>query len=128
MIGFPGETLEEIKSTIRLVKKVRPTVVQLHIFTPFPGTEFYQELKNKDMIRADEWLYGDPLNFNYPHIRTMSNKAFKKLAVRLFKELDLYNLKNARQPFNIKHTLIFRLYRKFKIFFREAFLFLNRTQ
>jgi len=39
IVGFPGETEEDFKKTINLVKKVRPDVVNISKFGPRPGTE-----------------------------------------------------------------------------------------
>ncbi len=55
MIGNPKETLEDIRSTFRIMKRLKPDYVHLTIFTPFPGTEIYSHgLINGD-IRTDYW-------------------------------------------------------------------------
>ena len=40
IIGYPGETKEQLQATINLVKKVRPYIVSASafIFTPYHGT------------------------------------------------------------------------------------------
>lgn len=44
MIGNPTETAEEIKSTIKAAKALDPDLIQVHFFTPYPGSKIYDEL------------------------------------------------------------------------------------
>ncbi|MHA1874357.1 MAG: tRNA (N(6)-L-threonylcarbamoyladenosine(37)-C(2))-methylthiotransferase [Candidatus Heimdallarchaeaceae archaeon] len=39
IVGFPGETEEDFKKTIALIKKIKPDVVNISKFGPRPGTE-----------------------------------------------------------------------------------------
>ena len=41
MVGLPGETPEMHMETVQLNRQIRPTVVGLAVFTPFPGTDLY---------------------------------------------------------------------------------------
>jgi radical SAM superfamily enzyme YgiQ (UPF0313 family) len=41
MVGIPYETIEDIKKTIELNKKIEPDEVQCSIFYPFPGTDLF---------------------------------------------------------------------------------------
>lgn len=41
MIGYPGETLQTIEETRQWVKKVKPDMVALSLFTPFPGSDVF---------------------------------------------------------------------------------------
>lgn len=45
MLGNPTETEEEIMSSIWLAKKLKPDLIQIHFFTPYPGTQIYNGLK-----------------------------------------------------------------------------------
>ncbi|WP_238651768.1 B12-binding domain-containing radical SAM protein [Paenibacillus piscarius] len=42
MIGFPGETEEDIRMTQRMIQSISAKSVTLSIFTPFPGNELYE--------------------------------------------------------------------------------------
>jgi radical SAM superfamily enzyme YgiQ (UPF0313 family) len=44
MIGFPGETHEQVEATIRLALRLDPDQVQFCTVTPYPGTPLYREL------------------------------------------------------------------------------------
>ncbi|NJD53203.1 MAG: radical SAM protein [Candidatus Methanoperedens sp.] len=94
IIGFPTETREEIRDTINLIAEIKPTFVDLSIFCPYPGTDFYYDLQkqgqlDKDFMKSDMW---------YPYITytgTMNNEEFKKIALEALKYVDKYNYNNA---------------------------------
>ncbi len=44
IIGFPGETIEDVKETIQLAKDLNGALVSMFYFTPLPGTEIYRNL------------------------------------------------------------------------------------
>jgi len=44
MFGVPGETEEQRAETLRFVNEVQPSYVSPSVFTPYPGTVFYEEL------------------------------------------------------------------------------------
>ena len=46
MFGMPDDTKESLLGTIKYAKKLNTHVAQFFIFTPFPGTEYYEEVKN----------------------------------------------------------------------------------
>jgi radical SAM superfamily enzyme YgiQ (UPF0313 family) len=53
MVGFPGETKEDMLKTVLIGSKVKADVVGIHITMPLPGTEiFHYAVKNK-MLPAD---------------------------------------------------------------------------
>jgi radical SAM superfamily enzyme YgiQ (UPF0313 family) len=45
MIGFPEDTEESIRYVLRYAKGVNPTFANFNVVTPYPGTEFYEEIK-----------------------------------------------------------------------------------
>jgi len=45
IIGCPGETEEEIRMSMRLAKELHPDMLQVCIFTPYPGSAVYEEYK-----------------------------------------------------------------------------------
>ncbi len=44
MIGFPEDTAQSIKGVLRYAKGVNPTFANFNIVTPYPGTEFYNQV------------------------------------------------------------------------------------
>ena len=55
MIGNPSETLEDIRTTFKVIKKLNPDYIHLTIFTPFPGTKIYFDGLKSGYIDRDYW-------------------------------------------------------------------------
>ncbi len=55
ILGFPGETREEMDKTIDFSIKLNADYSQYSILTPFPGTPIYRELKKKKLIDTENW-------------------------------------------------------------------------
>ncbi len=55
MLGFPGETKENIYETYKLCLRLKPTIMGFHLITPMPGADiFYQAIEEKK-IAVDIW-------------------------------------------------------------------------
>ena len=55
MIGLPGETLEDIELTKKLIMEVRPDHVEINMVTPYPGTDIFEKLMPEDPFKIDRW-------------------------------------------------------------------------
>jgi radical SAM superfamily enzyme YgiQ (UPF0313 family) len=70
MIGSPTETREDILTTFRVARSLKPDYVHMTILTPFPGTEIYRMALEKGVIERDVWrefaARPDP-SFEPPH-------------------------------------------------------------
>lgn len=44
IIGFPDETEEQLKDSVRLINSIKASLVPVYHFTPLPGTELYKEV------------------------------------------------------------------------------------
>ncbi|MGI0072103.1 MAG: B12-binding domain-containing radical SAM protein [Thermoplasmata archaeon] len=47
MLGFPGETLEDIEATLQLFRRFSPEEYSVSIAVPVPGTRFYESVKDR---------------------------------------------------------------------------------
>lgn len=47
MIGFPDDTTRSIAAVLKYAKLVGPTFANFNIVTPYPGTEFFNELREQ---------------------------------------------------------------------------------
>jgi radical SAM superfamily enzyme YgiQ (UPF0313 family) len=54
VIGFPGENKDTANNTIKLMKELRPDLVQISVATPIPGTDFYRWVKEKGYILSED--------------------------------------------------------------------------
>jgi len=78
IIGLPGETRKTVRDTINFWRKIRPTYSGFTMATPFPNTQFEQEIKSKDQL----------LNVNYNEYRCGGSYVRTDELTRT--ELDFY--------------------------------------
>lgn len=65
MVGFPGETPEQMKKTIALSKELNPDTVQFYPVMVYPGTHAYEQYRSEGWITAENyraWLTEDGLH------------------------------------------------------------------
>jgi len=70
VIGFPGETLEQIEQTVKFAEEIECDYVSFSIATPYPGTEMYDICKESGFL--SDGFCDDSLVFGFGkgHIRT----------------------------------------------------------
>ena len=77
MIGNPEETLDDIYTTFKVMKRLKPDYLHMTILTPFPGTKIYHDGLAKGIIKMDYWrnFAADPRpGFVAPHWDEMFTK------------------------------------------------------
>jgi anaerobic magnesium-protoporphyrin IX monomethyl ester cyclase len=47
MLGYPGETLDDIEATLRLFRRFSPEEYSVSIAVPVPGTRFYEAVRDR---------------------------------------------------------------------------------
>lgn len=47
MIGFPEDTEESIRNVLRYARQVNPTYANFNLVTPYPGTAFFEEIRER---------------------------------------------------------------------------------
>ncbi|KKN08397.1 hypothetical protein LCGC14_1057120 [marine sediment metagenome] len=67
IIGFPGETKSMVRQNIQFARSLNMTIVQFTPITAFPGTPFFEEMKEKGMITSNNYKHYDLL---HPMMRT----------------------------------------------------------
>jgi len=84
IIGYPGETLETIKETEKLLLTTKPTGVNLSIICPFPNTRVYEQAKEQGMMISD-WGIDQPTPWiklpwmeNYDTLHECRKKLLKR--------------------------------------------------
>lgn len=87
IIGEPSETEEEIRDTIEYAKYINPATAQFSILTPYPGTEVWNQLRDRLIIQ--DWdkydglhavFHGDHLQA--PQIESLCRKAYIQFYLR----------------------------------------------
>ncbi len=112
MFGFPWETAKEIRHTNKFIKKMRKKVDYFNeggVLIPYPGTEIYEEYKDK--IGFKDWWLSDWLPENFEPLHKIQPWYFfpytKQQRKEIKRGLDIivaHNLKGKIQ--NIKFSKI----------------------
>jgi anaerobic magnesium-protoporphyrin IX monomethyl ester cyclase len=58
--GYPGETWDEIRDTIRLVRETEPDDIGVSVAYPLPGTKFHERVA-RDLVAQTNWSDSDDL-------------------------------------------------------------------
>ena len=93
IIGFPGETLEDIRRTIEFAIELEPDTVQFYPIMVYPGTEAYEEYSQRGWLTAKsyrDWLTEDGLhncvvrneNFSSVELVRLCDDARRKFYLR----------------------------------------------
>jgi hopanoid biosynthesis associated radical SAM protein HpnJ len=67
IIGLPGETRESIRRTIEFAKRMDTETVQVSIAHPYPGTEFYDYVRENKLLTIDSMT--DETGHQLPNIK-----------------------------------------------------------
>jgi len=79
MVGFPGETAEDVMETAKLAAEVRSDFVRVHITTPMPGSDLWDMLEAKQQIDVKDFsLYDSRINVVH-HTDELSREDIKRL-------------------------------------------------
>jgi anaerobic magnesium-protoporphyrin IX monomethyl ester cyclase len=72
ILGFPGETQSTLNDTLHFAKELKLDTVSFYIFSPYPGSEIFKELKdNGEIIHSDYQYYQlivDPRKSKLPFV------------------------------------------------------------
>lgn len=80
LLGLPEDSIETVKETIQHAKRLNTFLAQFHILTPFPGTEFYEKVK--DRISTSNWEEFNSFtpvinnNISRDELRNLKERAF----------------------------------------------------
>lgn len=83
ILGLPDDTDESIRRTINYAKKLNTHVAQFFIFTPFPGTEFFEQIR--DEIIETDWERFDSYTPVFRH-KNLAPEALLYWKEKAFKE------------------------------------------
>ena len=128
MVGFPDETEETFKQTMDFIPILKPDGVIFSIFTPYPGSDIYDECKEKGIIKGDFdmalYNHQSPLNCFTKHI---PKERFYELREKAFTFVDKYNnkAKFRRGIASLKHRGIKATWKR--VFTHYYSKFLNRV-
>lgn len=85
MIGLPGESAETVQETVALAKRLPNDSLQFSIATPFPGTEFFDYCKQRNLLVTEDWTDYDGTFgavVRYENLSKKEIEAFHAAAIR----------------------------------------------
>ncbi|MCU0612718.1 MAG: B12-binding domain-containing radical SAM protein [Candidatus Eisenbacteria bacterium] len=96
IVGFPGETLDQMRQTFALPRKLGLTYAWFFIANPLPGTELYEVCRRNGYLREGFDFVNN--SFSRCNIKTdaWEPRDVERLAHREFLKFNFYNL--ARHP------------------------------
>lgn len=113
IIGNPTETREEIVRSIKLARALQPDILQVSFFTPFPGSNIYNDTGHNFALSEIMGMY----HYSPGRRTNMSDLSNKDLAEmhKLFYRAFLFNLK-----FSLKHIFKYLIFYvlNFRVFLR----------
>lgn len=137
--GLPGETKETIRKTIDLALNLDPTTIQFSILTPFPGTDFYQEMKEQGHLLGLKWAEYDGSyksaicldNLTGRDLEQAVQFAYKQWANHCFQKRQLNRVASGGYYYQLlvtslkRYGLFITVLKIVRFFFRRLVLFLK---
>lgn len=88
-LGMPGDTKEIMNKTVKFVHKLKPNYAIYSLATPYPGTRFYKEAFEKNLIKIKDWSKYtlitpilETIDCSLNDMRKIQAKAFIKFYLR----------------------------------------------
>ena len=87
MIGFPSDTEQSIRGVLRYARFVGPTFANFNIVTPYPGTEFFEEVRHQiaDFDYSRYTVYTPVMKYEHltaEQVQELHAKCFAKFYFR----------------------------------------------
>ena len=85
VIGCPTETQGDMEQTFQLAKDLRPDIVQLHFFMPYPGSRIYEQLKST--LKDEEVL--SMYHYTVPRmtLSAVSTRQLEDMRVKIYRRI-----------------------------------------
>ncbi len=90
ILGFPWETIDDMKKTIDFAIKLKPSYAQFTVLTPYPGTPLFDYALKHNLIEDWNWEHYTTvrpvmrgLHFTKEQLGKMLRYAYRKFYIRL---------------------------------------------
>lgn len=119
MLGYPGESKEDIQATVQHLKKSNPDHFTITLAYPIKGTRLYEEVE-ANMTRPPEWNFSTDRDTDFK--RTYSRSFYRHAMRWINAELRIYK-KRKIKGFDRVRLLISH----FKIIYSKVFMSLSKN-
>jgi len=112
MLGHPTETLADMRETVSLSKRIKPTYADFAVPVPIPGSELFDMMVASGKLEADAWervINGAPVPMHIPdnvtleELATLRRKAYR--SQYLTPQQIMYQLRSIRTPADLLNKL-----------------------
>jgi radical SAM superfamily enzyme YgiQ (UPF0313 family) len=76
IIGYPDETIHQIRDTVRQARRIPSSTAQFTILTPYPGTALFEQVR--DRITSWNWAHYDGYHSVF-HLNRLSRFAVQMM-------------------------------------------------
>jgi len=90
VLGFPWETVDDMRKTVKFALKLDPDYAQFTYATPYPGTPLYEVAKKYDLIVDRDWSHYTTVRpvmrgfrFTIKDVEAVFTEAYTRFYVRL---------------------------------------------
>jgi radical SAM superfamily enzyme YgiQ (UPF0313 family) len=105
MVGYPGETREDIDATVEHLKKADPDLFTITVAYPIKGTELYTEVEERFTKQLD-WENSTDRDIDF---RRTYTRRYYDYAVKMISN-EVYYRKALKKPIgNLMHWPLFKL-------------------
>ncbi|MDD5417133.1 MAG: radical SAM protein, partial [Candidatus Aenigmarchaeota archaeon] len=115
MIGAPDETKEDMHKTLDFIKSNKIDTVTLCVVTPYPGTEIWEEAKQRGLVSDNmDWNLLDltPEKGNFVYLnKTMPKEEFLQIYDDFKRQIEVnqyavsFKMKDVLSPFVMKYAV-----------------------
>ena len=101
MFGLPEETMEDMRATLDLIKRIPAGNIAVYRFIPLPGTKFYNDVAAMGMFGKDGpgYEYLDLYSDHYHYSRHVSREEINAFAREIYSVVEEKNrLTRSRPP------------------------------
>ena len=102
MLGYPGETEEDISETIQYLKDANPTLYTITVAYPIKGTSLYNEIESKITSETD-WETSTDREIEFE--RTYSKKFYKYAVSKVVNEVEFSRTNSKTSIKALKHKV-----------------------
>jgi len=105
IIGFPGETKEQIYQTLNFASEIEVNYVVFYIATPFPGTQLYEIALRENVLISDNFDFSD-LRWSKGNIITkeFTPEELEKIRVEYWQKINkIIHMKGGPIKENLPH-------------------------
>lgn len=106
IVGFPYETMDDLKTTASFMNKINPYRLVLSSFTPYPATEDYERTKEMGMLPdLIDWGLFDHNSPNNFFMKYVNHEEYRKFFIELSDWVSLRNTHRirGRESYYLRH-------------------------